>query len=144
MYSLNDELVRLNAATFLLNLVGTILGLDYQTKSHSKIMFSFEFLKDRQFVPIFTQGEIDKLQYGKEHLPERELRGGSWLENFIFHVLMAFRHPKQLLRPIIRNKAILLPLSLPRLVIAAVSPSFILLFTTENRNYRFIKQKSCF
>ncbi|TXD68284.1 hypothetical protein ESV24_12520 [Aequorivita lipolytica] len=71
------------------------------------------------------------MKKGNKQLPERELRGGSGLESFIFHLLMAFRHPKQLFRPLLRNKAILLPLSLPKLVTAAVSPSFILLFTAE-------------
>ena len=131
MHFLNDESVRYNAATLFLHLVGEILGLSHTKKGHSKIMSTFEFIANRNSVPAFTQAEKDKLQKGKEQMPERELRGGSGLESFMFHLLMSFRHPKQLLRPLLRNKAILLPLSLPRLVTAAVSPSFILLFTAE-------------
>lgn len=131
MYFLKDEAVRYNAATLLLHLVGTILGLSHSKKGRSKIMSSFEFRADRNSLPDFTPAEVAELHQKKEQLPERELRGGSGLESFIFHLLMAFRHPKQLFRPLLRNKAILLPLSLPRLVTAAVSPSFILLFTAE-------------
>ncbi len=131
MYSLSDESVRFNAASLFLHMVGEILGLSDTKNGRSNIMSTFEFTADRKSVPVFTQTEIDKLQRGKERLPERELRGGSGLESLIFHLLMAFRHPKQLLRPLLRNRAILLPLSLPKLVTAAVSPSFILLFTAE-------------
>ncbi len=94
-------------------------------------MSSFEFNVDRKSVPGFTQAERTELQKGNKDMPERELRGGNAFEGFIFHLLMAFRHPKQLFRPLLRNKAIFLPLSLPKLVTAAVSPSFILLFTAE-------------
>lgn len=131
MLSLNDESVRYNAATLFLQLVGTVMGLSHTRKGRSKIMSIFEFKPVRKSVPAFTQAEIDQLQRNKERLPERQLRGGSGLESFIFHVLMALRHPKQLFRPLLRNKAILLPLSLPKLVTAVVSPSFILLFTAE-------------
>lgn len=129
MFSLEDEAVRLNAAALLLRLVGTIMGL--RRRNDSPVMRPFFFQEDRQKIPRFTQSEADQLQRIKDRLPERELRGGSTLETFIFHLLMAFRHPKELLRPLIRNKALFLPLSLPRLVTAAVSPSFILLFTAE-------------
>ncbi len=131
MLSLNGESVRFNAATLFLNLVGKILGLERTKNKRSPIMSNFEFREDRKAVPVFTESEMNKLQKKKEQLPERELRGGSGLESFIFHLLMSMRHPKQLLQPLLRNKAILLPLSLPRLVTAAVSPAFILLFTAE-------------
>ncbi|NEN24206.1 ion transporter [Cryomorpha ignava] len=131
MLSLNDESVRYNAAALFLHLVGEILELSRTKKGRSKIMSTFEFIPDRKSVPAFTQAEIDRLHKNNERLPERELRGGNGLESFMFHLLMAFRHPKQLIKPILRNRAILLPLSLPKLVTAAVSPSFILLFTAE-------------
>ena len=131
MYALNDERVRLNAATLFLHLTGSILGLRSAKKGSFQIMSPFEFRADRKSIPGFTTAEIEELHKGSKELPERELRGGSGLESLMFHLLMAFRHPKQLLRPLLRNKAILLPLSLPKLVTAAVSPSFILLFTAE-------------
>ncbi|CAM3483626.1 hypothetical protein AEQU2_02592 [Aequorivita lipolytica] len=131
MLSLMDESVRYNAATLFLHLVGEILGLDSTNKGRSKIMSTYVFMADRKSVPTFTQAEIEQLKKENTQLPERELRGGSGLESLIFHLLMAFRHPKQLLKPLLRNRAILLPLSLPKLVTAAVAPSFILLFTAE-------------
>ena len=130
-YALDDARVRLNAAALLLHLTGNILGLRRAPKSRSRVMSTFEFRADRQSVPDFTAAEKAELRRGNEHLPERELRGGSALESLMFHLLMALRHPRQLLRPLLRNRAILIPLSLPKLVTAAVSPSFILLFTAE-------------
>ena len=130
-YALDDERVRVNAAALLLHLTGTILGLSRVPQSRSQVMSTFEFRAGRPAVPQFTPAEKAELHRGNEHLPERELRGGSTLESLMFHLLMALRHPRQLLRPLLRNRAILIPLSLPKLVTAAVSPCFILLFTAE-------------
>jgi len=129
--SLNDESVSYNAATLFLQLVGKILGLSPGKRGQSKIMSTFEFVENRKSLPSFTEAEKVKLQKKNEQMPERELRGGNGLESLMFHLLMSIAHPRQLLRPLLRNKAILLPLSLPKLVTAAVSPSFILLFTAE-------------
>lgn len=131
MLSLDDEQVRYNAATLCLNLVGKMVGLSITKNGNSRIMSAYAFIADRQAVPSFTETEKAQLKKDKDQFPERELRGGTGLESLIFHLLMAFRHPKQLIKPLLRNKAILLPLSLPKLVTAAVSPSFILLFTAE-------------
>ena len=64
-------------------------------------------------------------------MPERELVGGNLMEGLIFHILMASRHPKELIIPLLKNGALLLPLSLPGLATAAVAPSFLLVFTAE-------------
>ena len=54
-------------------------------------------------MPDFTTAEIEKLNQDKERLPERELRGGNGLESFMFHLLMAFRHPKQLFMTLVKE-----------------------------------------
>src|SRR5690606_20860246 len=64
-------------------------------------------------------------------LPERELYGSNVLARLIFHILMAFRHLPTLVKPLMRNRALFLPLSLPSLATAAVAPSFLLVFTAE-------------
>lgn len=64
-------------------------------------------------------------------MPDRELKNGNFLETFIFHFLMTFRHPGKFFTPLLRNWAIFLPFSLPNLATAAVAPALILVFTAE-------------
>lgn len=64
-------------------------------------------------------------------LPERELRGGDAVTTLAFHLLMAFRNPLDVWRPLARNGALFLPLALPGLATAAVAPAFVLVFTAE-------------
>jgi hypothetical protein len=130
-YSLGDDVVRWNAAALFLHLLGPLIGLNYTSKNGSRIMAPYSFRAGRNGLPSFTEDEKEKLMKRKSELPERELRGGSAVESLIFHVLMCLRHLKQLLQPLVRNKALLMPLYLPRLVTAAVAPAFILVFTAE-------------
>lgn len=122
--------VRWNGATLLLHLVGHIAGLKHK-EIDSRIMMPFNFVPGRNSLPHFTAEERQILQKHASKLPERELRGGNVLESFIFHVLMAFNHPKRVIFPLLRNGALFLPLSLPGLATAAVAPSFLLVFTAE-------------
>lgn len=129
--SLASETVRWDSATLLLHLIGHLSGLPHKNMRESKVMAPFELRENRQGVPRFSKEERDILRQKSEHLPERELRGGTMLEGLIFHILMSLRHPKDLMRPLLRNWAFLLPLSLPGLATAAVAPSFLLVFTAE-------------
>lgn len=129
--SLLSEAVRWNAATLLLHLLGHISGLSHKETGESRIMQPFEFREGRKGIPSFTREETNKLHKKGEQLPERELIGGTLLEGLVFHILMAFRHPRKLLMPLLKNGALLLPLSLPGLATAAVAPSFLLVFTAE-------------
>lgn len=118
-----------NGAALLLHLVGRIAGLERD--SESQVMRRFEFRDRRRSLPPFSAGEREALAAISSRLPERELRGEATLASLVFHVLMAIRHPAQTLKPLWRNKALLLPLSLPGLATAAVAPSFLLVFTAE-------------
>ncbi|HEX2138979.1 MAG TPA: hypothetical protein VHG33_04625, partial [Woeseiaceae bacterium] len=126
---LESPAVALNASTLLLQLIGRISGLDRD--SESPVMRRFAFRESRRSVPQFNKSERVALSGVGERLPERELRGEARLASLVFHVLMALRHPAQTLKPLWRNKAPLLPLSLPGLATAAVAPSFLLVFTAE-------------
>lgn len=127
--SLHSPAVRHNAATLLLNLLGTISGLS--RKIESQIMAPFEFRENRYSTPRFSEPEREALKRQATHLPERELHGGNALESLIFHVLMALKQPRKILQPLLRNRAPLLPLALPGLATAAVAPTFLLVFTAE-------------
>lgn len=121
--------VVVNGAALLLHLVGRIAGLERDRES--PVMRRFEFRDNRRSLPRFNAAERETLAAISDGLPERELRGEATLASLVFHVLMALRHPAQTLKPLWRNKAPLLPLSLPGLATAAVAPSFLLVFTAE-------------
>ncbi|HEV7350393.1 hypothetical protein [Telluribacter sp.] len=128
---LASESVRWNAALLLLHVLGHLNGLDHKPRRKSPLMAPFIFREDLGTIPAFTKSERNKLHKRAGRFPERELRGGNWLDSLIFHVLAAFRHPMDIVRPLLRNWAIFLPLSLPGLATAAVAPSFVLIFTAE-------------
>lgn len=129
--SMEDKSVLSNGAFLLLHLIGHILGLNHAAAGESKIMRRFDFRNTEFALPHFTQKEQEILKNDSRKIPDRELVNGNWLETFIFHLLMTFRHPKKFLKPILTNKALFLPLSLPGLATAAVAPAIILIFTAE-------------
>ncbi|MDX5347494.1 MAG: hypothetical protein LPK19_09625, partial [Hymenobacteraceae bacterium] len=129
--ALSSEVVRWNAAALQLHLLGHISGLKHKLPEDSPLMSPFVFEEDRRGVPQFTAEEQKKLHNRSKNMPERELHGGNVMETLIFQVVMAFRHPLDVIQPLIRNWAPFLPLSLPGLATAAVAPSFLLVFTAE-------------
>ncbi len=129
--ALSSEAVRINGATLLLHLFGHISGLPHKDTGESQLMIPFAFREDRTHSPGFNTEERKALHKRGERLPEREFVGGTLLEGLVFHILMAFRHPKELITPLLKNGALFLSLSLPGLATAAVAPSFLLVFTAE-------------
>lgn len=127
--TLNTNDVRVNAAALLLQLIGRIAGL--KGMHGSEVMQRFSFRESRLSVPAFSASERKTLRRTSDRLPERELHGDARLASLLFHLIMMFRHPGQVFRPLLRNKALLLPLSLPGLATAAIAPSFLLIFTAE-------------
>ena len=129
-----DELmtqhVRFNSTALMLKLVGNIFGLK-RSMVGTGIMAIQDFDRDLKKMPRYSSDEREKIKKRIEKVPDRELVRGNWLESFIFHVLMSLRHPKELIKPIIKNNSFLLPLSLPGLATAAVAPAFIFIFTAE-------------
>lgn len=131
MLSLNSEKVRYNTALLFLHLTGHIMGLKEKHISESKIMSTASFDQELKAVPSFSAAEDKILKKRAERAPDRELKEANLLESFVFHLLMNFRHFKELLKPLVVNKAFLLPLYLPALATAAVAPGFIFVFTAE-------------
>lgn len=127
---LSNDKVRWNGARLLLHLFGKVMGLRESRKPASP-MFSYSFSEKQQEVPHFTKDEKEILQRRADRLPERELKGGNLLSTFVFHLLMSFRHIRDVFRPLATNRTLLLPLSLPSLATAAVATGFILVFTAE-------------
>ena len=129
--SLEDEKVLTNAKFLLLHLIGHILGLKHVAAAESKLMRRFQFKNEKRTLPGFTEKEINILKEDSRKIPDRELINGNWFETLIFHILMTLRHPKKFITPILSNRALFLPLSLPGLATAAVAPAIILIFTAE-------------
>jgi len=128
---LSSAAVRWNAASLLLHLLGHVLGLRHATAPQSKVMSTFAFSANLNASPSFNKEERSSLRRRSARFPERELWGGNNLEGFVFHLLMAMRHPWEIIKTIIQNSSLLLSLSLPGLATAAVAPSFLLVFTAE-------------
>ena len=128
---LNDEKVKSNGAVLFLHLTGHLLGLKHRPVSESRIMGRMEFDKPPGKLPSFNTEEKESLRKKSTRIPDRELRNGNFLETFIFHILMTFRHPRSFFSPLFSNFALFLPLSLPSLATAAVAPALLLVFTAE-------------
>lgn len=128
---LEPEALRFNAGTLLLHLLGRIGGLSRGPHGTSEIMQPFVTRPSRRSLPRFNAKERKRLARVAARLPERELRGANPPSVLVFHVLMAFQHPRNLIRALIRNRALLLPLSLPGLATAAVAPTLVLVFSAE-------------
>lgn len=129
--SLTGERVRLNGALLFLHLTGHLLGLEHTHPRNSKIMGTENFRAEISNLPSFSTKEKTILKKKAQRTPERELQNGNFLETFIFHVLMTLRNPKDFFLPLLKNNAIMLPLSLPGLATAAVGPAIILIFSAE-------------
>ncbi len=128
---LDSEEVHLNLTALFLHLTGHILGLKHRAAGDSKVMRTFKYVDSLNKVPSFNSSERQYLKKYSDKMPDRELKNGNFVETFIFHILMTFRHPGKFFKPLSRNWAILLPLSLPNLATAAVAPALILVFTAE-------------
>lgn len=128
---LDQQTVRLNISALFLHLTGHILGLKHRVAAESKVMRPFLYNEELKRIPTFNQSEKEYLKKHSGKMPDRELKNGNFLETFIFHFLMTFRHPGKFFTPLLRNWAIFLPFSLPNLATAAVAPALILVFTAE-------------
>lgn len=129
-YELGSEPVRWNAAALLMHLLGHLLGLEHGA-SAGTVMSRFSFDPSRHELPEFTRSNLRRLRQSSFRFPEREDFDEGTLSEVSFHISSALRHPKKVLLPPIRSRALLLPLRLPRLATAAVAPALILVFTAE-------------
>ncbi len=130
-FDLDSRVAVRNGLALLLYLLGRISGLRRTDPTESQVMAPFRPHQRERPIPTFSEEERKVLHRHAERLPERELRGSNALGRLVFHVLMASRHLPTLVAPLLRNRAVLLPLALPGLATAAVAPSFLLVFTAE-------------
>jgi hypothetical protein len=125
--NLIDEAVRWNAATLVVHLLGHVLGVDHS----GAVMAPFRFDESRREVPPFEEKTASRLRRRANRLPGQEEMVCGGAKRFAFHVESALAHPRQVLLPLARNRAPLLPLSLPKLATAAVTPTLVLVFSAE-------------
>lgn len=128
--SLDSPSVRWNAAALWLHLVGHVLGLEHDADG-GRVMDPFRFDPERRTVPRFDDASRDRLRRRAAGIPEQETISRGPLRRLAFHLRSAARHPVQVLVPLVRNRAPLLPLSLPKLTTAAVAPTLVLVFSAE-------------
>ena len=129
--TLQDPSVRSNAAALALHLLGHLLGLDHTSGERGGVMAPFRFDEERQELPMFSLLERRRLHARSRAIREHTEETRNALATILFHFRSTRRHIGAVLRPLWRNGAVLLPLSLPSLATAAVTPTFILVFTAE-------------
>ena len=129
--SLDDEAMHWNAAALLLHLVGHTLGLEHQPRRSGTVMAPFRIDPSRRALPRFSEDSLRRIESLARRFPERDDVDEGTVSEILFHLSSAARHPWQILRTLVRSRAPLLPLHLPRLSTAAVAPAFILVFTAE-------------
>lgn len=131
LYALDSDAVRWNAATLLLHLLGHVLGLEHSGAGAGSVMAPFVFDESRRSAAPFSERSRSRLRTRASAFPERIAADEGTFSELRFHLSSALRHPRQTLLPMVRSRAPLLPLYLPRLATAAVAPALILVFTAE-------------
>ncbi len=119
--------VRWNSATLLLNLVGRVLGARPDAKEGAMARFAVDPERKRA-EPYVPPEEIRALS---DRFLEGEYHVTGALSELWAHVKSIFHDPAMLVRALLRNRALLLPLRLSGLAAAAMAPVFILVFTAE-------------
>ncbi|WP_230532083.1 alkaline shock response membrane anchor protein AmaP [Microvirga roseola] len=82
-------------------------------------------------MPSFGKAPRRLLNEALAKVPEPDLPGTVWLDKLRIHLTVAARHPRDVIDPALRSWARMLPLSLTGITTAAVTPTFVMLFTDE-------------
>jgi predicted Zn-dependent protease len=127
---MDSPTVRRNAAALVLHLLGHLFGLRHGTTDDG-VMAPFAFDPDRPALPAFSDDDRRRLQTLAPRFPDRHEVDEGIVSDLAFHLTSALRNGSQVLLPVVRSRAPLLPLSLPRLATAALAPAIILVFTAE-------------
>jgi hypothetical protein len=126
--ALDDAAVVSNATALLLRLFGRVLRL---RSAPSGAMAPFRFDPKRSEVPEFSGEQKQILMHNARAIPEREQRTRNTIGTAIFYATALFYHGGEVLGSLWRNRAPLLPLSLPALSTAATAPALVLIFSAE-------------
>ncbi|PSP75879.1 hypothetical protein BRC81_14110 [Halobacteriales archaeon QS_1_68_20] len=127
-YALDDQPARWNGATLLLHLLGHVLGASH---GDGDVMEPFRFDPTRRSIPRFDVDVRRHLDRIADEVPAAEVRARSRLRRLAFHATSAARNPRQVLQALVRSRAPLLPLSLPKLATAALTPTLVIVFSAE-------------
>lgn len=125
---LDSESVRWNGATLLVHLLGHVLGARHG--DGDGVMEPFAFDPSRREVPPFDPDVRAHLHRVAARVPEEAASRGP-VRRLAFHALSVARNPGDVLRAVLHSRAPLLPLSLPKIATAAVTPTLILVFSAE-------------
>ncbi|MDS0259724.1 hypothetical protein NDI56_10000 [Haloarcula sp. S1CR25-12] len=134
--SFGDGAVRWNGATLLVHLLGHVLGARHRD-ADGGVMEPFEFVPDRQSVPPMDADVAAYLRRIAGEIPAEEGRPRGPVGRLAFHVRSAARNPGRVLRALVNSRAPLLPLSLPKLSTAALTPTLVIVFSAESWDVGF-------
>jgi len=127
---LDDAAVRWNGATLLCHLLGHVFGADHRPGSDG-VMVPFDFEPDRRALPpveAAVGAALDRVA-NRDRTADRQRPGR--LGRLWIHLVSAARHPGQIVRGLRQSRAPLLPLSLPKLATAALTPTLVIVFSAE-------------
>ncbi|WP_245180718.1 hypothetical protein [Haloarcula amylovorans] len=134
--SLDDEAVRWNAATLLVHLVGHVLGARHRD-ADGGVMEPFAFAPNRRDVPPIDADVEARLHRIAGEIPATEAHPRGPLSRLAFHARSAVGNPGQIWQALGNSRAPLLPLSLPKLSTAAVTPTLVIVFSAESWDVGF-------
>ncbi|MFC7230970.1 hypothetical protein ACFQMM_05210 [Saliphagus sp. GCM10025308] len=134
--SLEDDAVRWNTATLVVHLVGHMLGARHRD-ADGGVMEPFQFDPDRRAVPPFDADVERYLHRIAAELPAAEARPRGPIARLVFHAASAVRNPGRILQALGNSRAPLLPLSLPKLSTAALTPTLVIVFSAESWDVGF-------
>jgi hypothetical protein len=124
--------VRWNGAALLLHLLGHVLGAEHDAgAAEDSAMAPFRFDPDRRSTPTFDAYAERYLRRVASDIPETEATVRGPLGRFAFHLRSAARNPDQVPGALVHSGGPFLPLSLPKLSTAALTPALILVFSAE-------------
>jgi hypothetical protein len=126
---LADAAVVHNATALALHLTGHVVGLVHQWRK-GDLMAPFRYDAERP-APRFSDAERKKLKAKARKLPDQKVEAAGPLMAFLFHAISAFRNPWEVLRPVLRARALRIPLAMPSMLTAGLIPVIVLVFTAE-------------
>jgi len=129
-YALDHEAVRWNGATLLVHLVGHILGARHRD-AEGGVMQPYQFSPDRRAVPPMDADVESRLHRIAGEIPGTEARPRGPLARLAFHARSAGQNAGRIREALVHSRAPLLPLSLPKLSTAAVTPTLVIVFSAE-------------
>ena len=134
--ALGHEAVRWNAATLLVHLVGHVLGARHRDAGGG-VMEPFRFDPGRRSVPPIDADVERRLRRIAAEIPADEARPQGSLSRLAFHLRSAGQSPGQVLQALANSRAPLMPLSLPKLSTAALTPTLVIVFSAESWDVGF-------